>query len=383
MTEREALVALNLIPNMGAITAKRIAERMGSFVAALQASEKDLLAVPSIGRERAYAFAAAFRDVSPDAEIARADRLHVRLLTWVDSDYPPLLKQIADPPFVLYLRGEAEVLSRPSVAIIGTRHPTVYGRETARKFGYQLAGAGYTVVSGLATGIDAEAHTGAVLSGGATVGVLGGALDRFFPRENENLARKMVKGGGAVISEYPFGRAPDRQTFPMRNRVVSGLCKGVIVVEAPLASGTMITVGQALDQNRVVMAVPGRVDSPASQGCHRLLREGARLVTTADEVIEELQDLMGAMGRNPPGVPAVKETAARRASAAKKEGRPAPVLSPEERAVFGLLTEEGLSVDAVVRASGLDAGRAGSILVGLQIKHLAKALPGGRVAKTM
>lgn len=382
MTEREALVALNLVSGMGAVTARKLAERLGSFAAVARAGEGELRAVPSVGPERAAFFAAALREADPGAEMERAERLRVRLVTLADPDYPQALKQIADPPFVLYVRGDASVMGRPCVAVIGTRHPSVYGRETARRFGYQLAGAGYTVVSGLASGIDGEAHAGAVRAGGATAGILGGALDRFYPRGNLGLAREMVKGGGAVATEYPFGREPDRQTFPMRNRVVSGLCRGVVVVEAPLASGTMITVGQALDQNRVVMAVPGRVDSPVSKGCHRLIREGARLVTTADEAIEEMQDLVGGAGRAGAGAGGAGAPRRPGPAAAREEGRPAPALSPEERSVYGLLTEEGLSVDAVVRASGLDAGRAGSILVGLQIKRLAKALPGGYVAKT-
>ncbi len=378
MTEREALVAMNMVTGMGAITAKRLLERMGSFAAALKATEAELAAVPSLGEVKARQFAQDFRTVAFEAEMARAERLHVRLVTWVDPDYPPTLKQIADPPLVIYLRGAVEALNNTCVAIIGTRHATVYGRETARRFGFQLAGAGYTVVSGLATGIDAEAHTGAVQAKGKTVGVLGGALDRFYPKENEALARSIVQNGGAIISEYPFGRAPDRQTFPMRNRIVSGLSKGVLVIESPLTSGTMITVNQALEQNRVVMAVPGRVDSPASQGCHRLLREGARLVTNADEVIDELQDLTACMRRETLSAtkPADETPPSEPASA-----RPKPVLTEEERRVYELLTAEGNAVDEIVRASGIDTGKASSILIGLQIRRLAKALPGGRVAR--
>ena len=208
-----------------------------------------------------------------------------------------------------------------------------------------------------------------------TVAVLGGALDCLFPKENAGLARSLIECGGAVVSEYPFGRQPDRQTFPMRNRIVSGLCKGVLVVEAPLNSGTMITVGQALDQNRNVMAVPGRIDSPASQGCHKLLREGARLVTHADEVIEELQDLMAGMRRaseTPPAEPV---------RPVPVERPPESVLTPEERAVLAQLGVDGVPVDEVVRASGLDAGRVNALLVGLQIKRQVRVLPGGRVAR--
>ncbi len=355
---------MNRVTGLGAITAKRMAERFGSLAAVFEASERDLLSVQGVGTEKAHQFFVDLKGARADDELERAVKKGVKLVTWADDGYPGLLKQIADPPLVLYVAGSVAALDAPAVALIGTRHPTVYGRETARRFGFQLACAGYVVVSGLAYGIDTEAHAGAVQAKGRTVAVLGGALDCLFPKENAGLARDMINCGGAVISEYPFGRQPDRQTFPMRNRIVSGLCKGVLVVEAPLNSGTMITVGQALDQNRTVMAVPGRVDSPASQGCHKLLREGARLVTTVEEVIEELQDLLAGVQRS-----------------ASAEKRPAAVLTPDERAVMAQVDVEGSPVDMLVRKSGLDAGKVSALLVGLQIKRLVRLLPGGLVAR--
>lgn len=376
MTEREALIAMNRVSGLGAVTAKRMAERFGSLAAVFEADEGDILGVPGVGPEKARQFYGELRRVRADDELERAERNSVKLVTWVDEGYPALLKQIADPPLVLYVTGSVEALNMPCVAIVGTRHPTVYGRETARRFGFQLAGAGYTVVSGLAVGVDAEAHMGALQAQGRTAAVLGGALDCLFPRENQALAREMTHKGGAVVSEYPFGRQPDRQTFPMRNRIVSGLCKGVLVIEAPLASGTMITVNQALDQNRSVMAVPGRIDSPASQGCHRLLRDGARLVTTAEDVIEELQDLLPRRkgGGDGPRAASAGQTGA-------KGARPQAVLSPDERAVLSQIGDEGSAVDAVVRGSGFEAGKVSALLVGLQIKRLVRLLPGGIVAR--
>jgi DNA processing protein len=370
VTEREALIAMNRVQGLGAITVKRMAERFGSLPAVFDCSEEELLGVPGIGPEKARLFYDELKRARSDDELEKASRTGVKLVTWADAGYPALLKQIADPPLVLYVAGSVEALDTPSVAVIGTRHPTVYGRETSRRFGYQLAAAGYTVVSGLALGIDTEAHAGALQARGRTVAVLGGALDCLFPRENQQLARDIALKGGAVVSEYPFGRQPDRQTFPMRNRIVSGLSKGVLVVEAPLNSGTLITVDQALDQNRSVMAVPGRIDSPASQGCHRLLRNGARLVAAVEDVIEELQDLLAGMRR----------------TAAEGRGeceavRPAAALSPDERAVMAQLEDDGTPVDALVRGSGLDAGKVNALLVGLQIKRLIRLLPGGLVAR--
>lgn len=377
MTEREAVIALNMVSGIGAILVKRLKERFGACAAAFEASEAELAAVPLIGPSRARSFYRSMRESDYAGEIARAERNGVALTTWDDPAYPAELLKIADPPLVFYSRGDMAALSRPCISMIGTRRASIYGGETARRFAYQLAGAGYTVVSGLAHGIDTESHRGALQAHGTTVGVLGGALNCFYPKENTGLAKEMVAGGGAVITEYPFGREPDRQTFPMRNRIVSGLSKGVLVIESPLNGGTMITVKQALEQGRPVMAVPGRIDSPSSQGCHRLIREGARLVTNVDEVLEELNDLFTGMGTRRPVAPGTDKAPPKVA-----EGRPRAVLSPEERSVFQLLTTEGVGVDELVRRSGLDAGRVGAILIGLQIKRLAKSLPGCRFATT-
>jgi len=375
VTEREALIAMNMVPGLGAITARRMAERLGSLVAVFDASAAELAEVQGMSLEKADQFLAALRQVKVADEIDRAKRALVKLITWADEGYPAMLKQIADPPLVLYVAGSVEALDMPSVAIIGTRRPTIYGRETSRRFGYQLACAGYTVVSGLALGIDTEAHVGALQAKGRTVAVLGGALDRLFPRENQKLARDMTQKGGAVISEYPFGRQPDRQTFPMRNRIVSGLCKGVLVVEASTTSGTLITVGQALDQNRSVMAVPGRIDSPVSQGCHKLLREGARLVTTADDVVQELQDLLAGMRLRISGAKRTDEEGKTAAAL------PRAVLTPDEQAVMKQVDTQGTHVDEIIRGSGLDAGKVNALLVGMQIKRLVRLLPRGIVAR--
>jgi len=375
VTEREAFIALNRVAGLGAITVKRLIEACGSAAAIFAMGERDLLRVQGIGSERAQAFRRDMERVRFDDEVVRAEARGVRLVTWADADYPALLKTIADPPLVLYVAGEVAALSGASVAIVGTRHPTVYGREMAQRLAGQLAAAGYVIVSGLARGIDTEAHRGALQAGGRTVAVMGGALDCLYPKENEALAQEMAEKNGAVASEYPFGRQPDRQTFPMRNRIVSGLVRGVVVVEAPLGSGTLITVDQALDQGRAVMAVPGRADSPASQGCHRLLRSGARLVTTADEVIEELQELLPvSAGRS----------AAPHAPAAPAEivVEPEPPATPDERRVLAQLGVEPVHADTVIRESGLPAGTVNAILVGLQIRRRVTLLPGGLVKRS-
>ena len=370
MTEREAFIALNQVPGLGAITVRRMIEVFGSATAIFSAAERDFLRVQGVGVERAQSFRRGLDQVRAESELARAAELGVQLLTWADAAYPALLKTIADPPLVLYVAGSVESLAGPSIAVIGTRHPTVYGREMAQHVAFQLAGAGYVIVSGLALGIDTQAHRGALQAGGRTVGVLGGALDCLYPKENEPLAREISAKGGAVMCEYPFGRQPDRQTFPMRNRIVSGLVKGVVVVEAPLNSGTLITVDQALDQGRSVMALPGRADSPASAGCHRLIRSGARLVTSADEVIEELQELL----------PVAKLQATVRKTVVKEQP-PAPPVSAEERRLLDQIGNEPVHVDALIRESGLPAGTVNALVVGLQIKRCVKLLPGGLVKR--
>ncbi len=372
LSERQALIALNMTQGMGAITAKNLIEFFGSASEIFKAPPEDLARVRGIGKTSAAAFADAFSRVDPVAEEERASRCAAAIITWDDPDYPARLKDIYDPPLVLYICGDRKVFSRTGVAIVGTRNATRYGCETAFRFGYQLASAGYAIVSGMARGIDTEGHRGAVEAHGVTIGVLGGALDKFYPAENRKLAHRVIDEGGAIISEYPFGREPDRQTFPMRNRIVSGLSAGVLVVEAATASGTMITVDQALEQGRAVMAVPGRVDSPTSQGCHKLIRNGARLVTCADDVIDELGTFL------PSARPADGKLHLETEAPLQRPAN-APSLSEEEQRIIDAIGGAERFVDDLVAATGIEAGRLNGLLVALQIKRFVKLLPGGVV----
>ena len=371
-TERQALIALNMTQGMGAVTAKNLIEFFGSAAGIFEAGPADLARVRGIGTVKADAFAAAFAQADPEAEEARARKCAATILTWDDPGYPAVLKKIYAPPLILYVCGSLKAFDPTGVAIIGTRNATRYGCETAFRFGYQLAAAGYAVVSGMARGIDAEGHRGAVEAHGVTIGVLGGALDKFYPAENRQLAHRVIDEGGAIISEYPFGREPDKQTFPMRNRIVSGLSAGVLVVEAAMASGTMITVDQALEQGRAVMAVPGRIDSPTSQGCHKLIRNGARLVTCADDVTDELGTF----------TPLMRPSDGRLhlAAEAPKRAPAGPALSEEEERILDAIGGEERFVDDLVAATGIEAGRLNGLLVALQIKRRVKLLPGGVVA---
>ena len=269
MTEKEARIAFNMIPTVGAVTLDRL----------LRETHGDVAAAYELYPEKRD-----WEGKEPDwrRELARAEKMGVTILTAVDAAYPARLRTIASPPLALYVVGAVEALSKPAVALVGTRHCTPYGRDLAERFAYGLAKRGWCVVSGLAHGIDACAHKGALAGEGVTVGVLGCALDMFYPKENRPLARQMVEQGGCVVRAFPFGRSPDPQTFPQRNRVVSGLCRGVVAVECPLHSGTLITCTRAVEQGRAVMAVPGRIDWRTSEGCHHLIREGARMVTSVD-----------------------------------------------------------------------------------------------------
>jgi len=373
MTEREARIAFNLIPAVGSVTVDRLAREAGGSVAA------------------AYELFPDKRDWegrTPDweRELARAEKMHVTLVTQLDAAYPPQLKEIASPPLVLYVVGDPAVLSRPSVALVGTRACTDYGRETAERLAAGLAERGWMILSGLALGIDAAAHRGALLAKGATAGILGGALDKFYPNENRDLAREIVDRGGCVATEFPFGRGPDAQTFPQRNRVVAGLARGVVAVECPRRSGTLITCARALEMGRVVMAVPGRVDWKCAAGSNQLLREGARPVTCADDVASELAPLAT------PKVASASRAAHRRRSAAAPAAEvppPPPKAKPavpeatftlEEAAVLRALPAEGMLVDTLARQVALPISKINTLLVALRLKGRVRFLPGGRVA---
>ncbi len=360
MTEKEAYIALNMVQSVGAATVGNGIERLGSAVKFFTASAARLASVKGISRAIADELATAFATVDWQSEIARAKAQNVKFLTPVDDDYPPLLRQIHYPPLALYITGDPAALCFASIAMVGTRSPTTYGLVNAKTFSYRLAQSGICVVSGLARGIDTEAHRGALLAGGRTVAVIGSALDKLYPYENRGLARQIVKSGGAVVTEYPFGRSADRQTFPMRNRIISGLSSAVLVVEAGVYSGTLITVDHALEQGRSVMAIPGRIDSAVAQGCHKLIKNGARLVETPEEVLDEMQTLPNAMAHPAPGAAAPTES--------QPAQRPKVVLDDVEKKIIEVLADGEMTPDALVNATGLRAAVVSPRIVSLEMK---------------
>jgi DNA processing protein len=288
---------------------------------------------------------------------ARVARAGVRVIVWGDPDYPTRLQEIASAPPVLYLRGTLEREDDAAIAVVGARHATAYGEDLARELATELARRGLTIVSGLARGIDAAAHHGAVAAAGRTLAVLGSGLDQIYPPEHDGLGSE-VAAHGALISEFPLGTPPLRLHFPRRNRIISGLSLGVIVVEAGVGSGALITAHHALEQGREVFAVPGRVHARYSEGCNRLIKAGAKLVETWEDVLSELLPQL------------------RRRTPKRIASPPPPSLTGAEHQVFDILAEGPLHIDALIVRAGLPGGRVASALVGLEMKGLVRQLSG-------
>jgi len=288
LSENEALLVLNGLPQVGPVMLRRLMDAFsGDAVAVLRGDRNKLLSVKGVGDGAVDVLQQWEDHFDLSRERERMRLSGIRFVCQTDRGYPSALREIYDSPIGLYWKGQYEI-DRPCVAIIGTRRATLYGRATAKKFAADLARMGFCIVSGMARGIDTAAHEAALEAEGKTIAVLGCGMDIIYPPENLELYQEISKCG-AVVSEFPFGRRADRQTFPMRNRVVAGICDAVIVIESDVAGGSMITARFAGEQGRQVMAVPGRVDQTSSAGCHQLIRDGATMVTTVDEILEELR----------------------------------------------------------------------------------------------
>jgi DNA processing protein len=362
MDPREALVALNMIEHVGPVRVRQLLEFFEEAPAILRASKHELLQVHGIGEDTAEAIANWERTVDLAGELKRIQDFGCQILTQTDEDYPALLREIYDPPIVLYARGKLTAKDRNAVAIVGSRQTTSYGLETARKLGYQLAYVGVTVVSGGARGIDTASHQGALSAKGRTVVVLGTGINIIFPAENAELFERVI-ANGAVITQFPFNRNADKQSFPIRNRIVAGMTLGTVVVEAHLASGALITAHFATEYGRQIFAVPGRIDSPRSKGCHDLIKKGAKLCEGAEDILCEFEYLFPPSNR--PATPA--ETGV----------LPAITLSETEQQVLNLLkVEEESHIDEVIRLSGLPSSTVSVALLSLEMKRVVKQLPG-------
>jgi DNA processing protein len=358
LTERQALLVLNALPNIGPITLNRLlAELGGDPRTVLSAEPKQLEAVKGVGSvisDTVTNWRAHFDLAREETRMAqsRAD-----FITTSDPGYPKLLKEIHDPPIGLYRRGTYDCSHR-CVAIVGSRRTTLYGQSTAKKLAGELARLGFCVVSGLARGIDTAAHHAALEVGGKTAAVLGTGIDQIYPPENLELYR-LIETHGAILSEFPFGRRADRQSFAMRNRIVAGMCEAIIVIESDVDGGAMITARFAGEQGRLIFAVPGRIDQNTSAGCHQLIRDGATLLTSIDDVLAELNYLDG-MRPQP-----VQQKPADMAAA-----KPANLTSDEAR-VFETFRGGGiLTPDALAGLTALSAGELSATLMMLELKRL-------------
>ncbi|MGB7739813.1 MAG: DNA-processing protein DprA [Steroidobacteraceae bacterium] len=293
------------------------------------------------------------------------------LVTWGSAEYPPLLAQIPDAPLVLYVEGDPMALCLPQLAIVGSRNPTALGRDTATQFALHLAQAGLAITSGLALGIDAAAHRGALSAGARTIAVVGRGLDAIYPRENESLAREIIGRQGALVTDLAIGAPPLKQNFPRRNRILSGLAVGTLVVEAALQSGSLITARLAADQGREVFAVPGSIHNPMVRGCHRLLRQGARLVESVDDIFAELEPIIGEMKR-----------IAQEKPPAGADLRP-PLLDKGYEILLDALGFEPAGLDILVVRTGLKAGAVASMLLILELEGRVQQQPGGRFSRRL
>ena len=296
--------------------------------------------------------------IDADEDLKTIDRLGIHLLSFQDDKYPQNLLHTFNPPSFLYIRGNFKERDRDAVAMVGTRRATIYGKMMVRKLARDLAKEGLTIVSGMARGVDTAAHLGALEAGGRTVAVLGCGVDVVYPPENRKLMTDIMESG-AVISEFPLGTPPEGINFPRRNRIISGLSKGVVVVEAPLRSGALITADFALEEGREVLAVPGNINSPYSQGTNRLIKQGAKLVEDAQDILEELDlSLLGEIKRR-------EESAKRKLS-----------LSLEEEKILDLLGGQPSHIDLLVQESSLPASRVAEVLMRLEIKGLVRQMVG-------
>ncbi len=361
MNSREALVALNLVEGVGPIRTRSLLEHFGDATAILGASKQQLIQVRNIGQDTAEAIANWEKSVDLAGELKRVEDFGCHILIQTDEAYPELLRQIYDPPIVLYVKGELLPKDKNAVAMVGSRMTTHYGIETARRLAYQLAYIGVTVVSGAARGIDSAAHQGALSAKGRTVAVLGTGINLVTPPENLNLFEQ-IASNGALITQFPFNRPGDKQSFPIRNRIVAGMTLGTVVVEANLTSGALITANFATEYGRQVFAVPGRIDSPRSKGCHDLIKKGAKLCEDAEDILSEFEYLFPASNRPP--------------SAAETGALPALELSANEQSVYATLDHEEISIDEVIRKSGLPPSAVSVALLSLEMKRLLRQLPG-------
>jgi len=351
-------LALSLVPGVGSILFKRFLDRFKTPEAVFRASAKELLTIEGLAEKVARSICQGPFEKAVKRELYLLEKVGGRIITLEEKVYPSRLKDIYDPPPVLYVRGEIKKEDELSISIVGSRKTSPYGRWFTEKISQDLAQHGVTIISGMARGIDSVAHQGAIEAGGRTMAVLGCGVDVVYPRENRRLCEQIIDHG-AVLSEFPMASPPEAGHFPKRNRIISGLSLGVVVVQAGKRSGSLITAGYALEQGRDVFAVPGNVGAESSQGTNQLIKEGAKLVESSEDILEEI-------------LPQWKREEKVRSSAED----PGRGLSKEERALYDLLGDTPLHIDAIIREMQWEAGKVSSLLLDLELKGLVSQWPG-------
>jgi len=347
------------VSGVGSVIFNRLIKEFHTPAKVFQATPDMLKRVEGIRSNTIKALSNSARDSDwANRELDRLEKLGLGLLTLNDESYPHNLKMIYDPPPILYIKGEIQERDGLSLAIVGSRSASAYGKDTTQRLARSLTERGFTIVSGLARGIDTAAHKGALKAGGRTLAVLGSGVDVIYPWENKRLAEE-ISERGAVISEFPLGTQPEAPHFPSRNRIISGLSLGAIIIEASFRSGSLITARLALEQGREVFAVPGNVDSPWSKGTNRLIKEGAKLVTDTEDIIEEVLPQYEAPGK------------------LKSESPPEPEdLTLEGKTILALLEASPVPIDSLIQETGFPSGQVSSLLLDLELKGLVKQLPG-------
>ncbi len=353
-----AWIALQIMPGIGSVTLGRLIKHFGSAEGVWKARPEEFSRVAQLTSKVREALARGPDERAVRQAINVIEKMGAWAITSMDEDYPPLLNEITNPPALIYGIGDPASLKKKSVAIVGSRMASSYGLSVARELSSGLVQHGYTVVSGMAMGIDTASHEAAVKSGGTTIAVMGCGIDRPYPRQNTGLARR-IADQGAVITEFPPGTPPEAQNFPIRNRIISGLSQGVVVVEASMKSGSLITASCALDQGRDLMAVPGSIYSYRSKGSHWLIKQGAQLVDSVSDIIDELGIEMHTTTEIQPSV-------------SKKELQ----LSPEEQRIFEKLEPYPQHIDDIAYRCGCSISDVSGLLVQMELKDLVQALPG-------
>ena len=366
MSELLNLVALNLTGELGHKGVEALLEHFGSTDAIFKAGRSELEKVQGVKQKAVDNILAVWKERDPEGELKKAEKSGVKVIGYTSGEFPEALKKLYDAPLVLYVLGEIRKTDSLALAIVGARRATFYGKTQSESLAFGLASAGFTIISGMARGVDEYAHRGALKAGGRTIAVIGSGLSNPYPPENKSLIEP-IAASGAIISEFPLDFPPLAENFPRRNRLISGLSLGVIVVEAAQRSGAMITARWAMEQGREVFAVPGAVNSPMSRGCHALIKDGAALVQDVDDVINEL----GAL------VEGITFSDNKNCTGPDRE----IALSEREKSIYDLLSPSETNIEEIIAASGKNPQEVMAILSMLSLKRFVKKLPGQNYAK--